>query len=83
MRTENIGNYVTPQLLIQLFLSKKVDIPFNVTKTFGPMLRSEATPTNGSRCTVVGWGYTANVRHLTFYQFRLKINFDAQMDRSG
>ncbi|XP_055301714.1 trypsin eta-like [Sitodiplosis mosellana] len=38
----------------------RVDEPFKVTETFGPMHRSNSTPTKGIRCTVVGWGYTSN-----------------------
>jgi len=38
----------------------RVDEPFSVTENFGPMHRSTSTPKEGTRCTVVGWGYTSS-----------------------
>lgn len=45
----------------------QVSEPFRVTKTFGPMHRSSATPTKGTKCTVVGWGYTTDVSALSVF----------------
>lgn len=35
------------------------------------MRRSVSTPVEGTRCMVVGWGYTQGVRFLPFYLFFL------------
>lgn len=57
---ESIGNSL-------LFPHIKVDEPFNITKTFGPMNRSQGTPVEGTSCNVVGWGYTRSVSFFIWF----------------
>lgn len=50
-----------------LFPHIKVDEPFNITKTFGPMNRSQSTPVESTSCDVVGWGYTRSVSFFIWF----------------
>lgn len=46
-----------------------------MSERFEPMRRAEFTPTNGTKCSVVGWGYTTDPYDVYANYARKMFNF--------